>query len=200
MVAVNGHCYLLDSKQPATKSRNNSSFVYEGYYWENIPARCFLSIGGALYFGTEDGRVCKLNSDIVGVSQHNDDGEAIKAIWSTMSDDDGHSQRMKTMVKKGCAVTIKPMSRSSAKISVRTEKDPAEKMIRQGTMDIFDWSDIAFDRLTFNSNDAPQDIMLKHKVKKYKRLQFFVMNDELNEGFGVFQITKSYMVLGLAKR
>lgn len=200
LVAVNGHCYLLDSKQPASKSRNNSSFVYEGYYWENIPARCFLSIGGALYFGTEDGRVCKLNSDIVGVSQHNDDGEAIKAIWSTMSDDDGHSQRMKTMVKKGCAVTIKPMSRSSAKISVRTEKDPAEKMIRQGTMDIFDWSDIAFDRLTFNSNDAPQDIMLKHKVKKYKRLQFFVMNDELNEGFGVFQITKSYMVLGLAKR
>jgi hypothetical protein len=200
LVAVNGHCYLLDSKQPASKSRNNSSFVYEGYYWENIPATVFLSIAGELYFGTEDGRICRFNTDVDGIYKYNDDGKAIKAIWSTMADDDGHPQRLKTMTKKGCAVTIKPFNRSSAKISIRTEKDPVERLIREDTMDIFHWEDIDFDRFSFNSNDAPQDIMLKRKEKKYKRLQFHVMNDRVNEGFGVFQITKSYKVLGLAKR
>ena len=216
LVAVNGHCYLLDSKQPASKSRNNSSFVYEGYYWENIPARAFLPIGGALYFGTEDGRICKFNTDIDGIYKYSDGGEkdaegntineeAIVCSWSTMSDDDGHPQRYKTMIKKGCAVTIKPFTRSSAKIYIRTEKDATEKeameqAVRVGTMDIFDWENIDFERLSFNSNDAPQDIMIKKKEKKYKRLQFIIQNDVLHEGFGVFQITKSYKVLGLAKR
>ena len=216
LVAVNGRCYLLDSKQPASKSRNNSSFVYEGYYWENIPARTFLPIGGALYFGTEDGRICKFNTDIDGIYKYSDGGEkdadgntvneqAIVCSWSTMSDDDGHPQRMKTMIKKGCAVTIKPFTRSSAKIYIRTEKDATEKeameqAVRVGTMDIFDWENIDFERLSFNSNDAPQDIMVKKKEKKYKRLQFIIQNDALHEGFGVFQITKSYKVLGLAKR
>ena len=200
VVGVNGHCYLLDSKQRTTKSRNNSSFVYEGYYWENVPATCFLAIDGKLYFGTEDGRICKFNTDYDKVSRYSDDGQPIVAVWSTVSDDDGHPQRLKTMVKKGCAVTVKPFTRSSAKIYVRTEKDAIEKYIREGTMDIFDWEDIDFERFTFNANDAPQDIMLKKKIKKYKRLQFIIQNDVVNEGFGVFQISKAYTVLGLAKR
>ena len=200
MVCVNGHCYLLDSKQQTAKSRNNSSFVYEGYYWDNIPARCFLSVGGALYFGTEDGRICKFNSDVEGMVRYNDDGEAIPAIWSTVADDDGYPQRMKTMLKKGCAVTLKPYTRSGVSVWARTEKDASEKEFRQATLDIFDWEDIDFSRFSFDSNDAPRDIMLKKKIKKYKRLQFVVKNEAKNEGFGVYQISKSYIVLGLAKK
>lgn len=205
IVGVNGNCYLLDSRQRTGKSRTNSDFVYECYYWENVPATCFLSVGGELYFGTSDGRICKFKTDVLDLSRYSDDGQPIVAIWSTCADDDGHPQRMKTMVKKGCAVTVKPYARSSAKIYVRTEKDAIErkamdKEVRSGTADIFDWNNIDFDRFTFNSNDAPQDIMIKKKIKKYKRLQFIIQNDAVDEGFGIFQISKSYIVLGLAKR
>ena len=200
LVCVNGRCYVLDSRQKHYKQRSGSEFVYEGYYWENIPAVSFLTVGGDLYFGTEDGRVCRFNSDVEGIDGYNDDGEAIVAVWSTRSDDDGYPQRLKTMVKKGCAVTIKPFTRSSAKIYIRTERDAVEWFAREDTMDIFNWEDVDFSRFTFNANDAPQDIMLRRKVKKYKRLQFVVKNDVKNEGFGVYQITKSYKVLGLAKR
>ena len=101
LVCVNGHCYVLDSKQQTTKNRINSAFVYEAYYWETIPAIAFLSVGGELYFGTADGRICKFNSDIPGLTRFSDDGEAISAIWSTIADDDGQAQRYKTMLKKG---------------------------------------------------------------------------------------------------
>lgn len=200
ILCVNGHCYVLDSKQRTSKSRNNSNFVYEGYYWENIPASTFLSVGGNLYFGTDDGRICKFNTDMDGMDRYNDDGQAITAVWSTQMDDDGHPQRLKTMVKKGCAVTLKPFTRSGVSVYVRTEKDAAEREIRSSTLDIFDWEDIDFSRLSFDSNDSARDVMLRKKEKKYKRLQFFVKNTALNEGFGVYQITKHYKVLGLAKK
>lgn len=200
LVCVNSHCYVLDSRQRQYKQRSGSDFVYEGYYWENIPASVFLSVGNDLYFGTADGRVCRFNSDIDGIDKYNDDGRAIHALWSTRSDDDGLPQRLKTMVKKGCAVTIKPFMRSSAQIFMRTEKDAVEWFARESPMDIFDWEDIDFSRFTFNANDAPQDIMLRKRVRKYKRLQFIIKNSALNEGFGIFQITKSYKVLGHAKR
>jgi hypothetical protein len=209
VVCINSHCYILDSKQQTAKSRNNSSFIYEGYYWENIPATVFLSLGGELYFGTADGRICKFNTDITGMARFNDDGKAISAIWSTMADDDGHSQRLKTMIKKGCAVTLKPYAKSSVSICARTEQDVSEEDIRsgliartlgEGTTDIFSWEDIDFSRFTFFANDAPRDIMIRKKIKKYKRLQFIIKSEALNEGFGIYQITKSYKVMGLAKR
>lgn len=200
LVAVNSRCYVLDSKQRTAKSRNVSSFVYEGYYWENVPARCFLSYGGDLWFGTDDGRICRFNTDLDGMSRYNDDGAAIPAVWSSCMDDDGYPQRLKTMVKKGCAVTVKPFTRSTLRICLRTEKDAVERTVRESTMDIFDWSDIDFSRFTFNANSAARDVMLRKKEKKYKRMQIIVRSDALNEGFGVYQITKSYMVLGLARK
>ena len=38
------------------------------------------------------------------------------------------------------------------------------------------------------------------KIKNYKRLQFIVENDEVNEGFGIFQIVKTYKVGSYAKK
>lgn len=206
LVCVNGRSYILDSKQKSYPKSSNSAYLYECYYWENIPARVLLSVGDILYFGTEDGRICRFNTDNETVSKYSDDGKAIVAIWSTKSDDDGYPQHLKTLEKKGTSVTIKPFTRSSAMIFIRTERDAANREVQQEavrieTMDIFSWEDIDFSRFTFNSNDAPQDIMVKKKIKKYKRVQFIIQNSTVNEGFGVFQITKCYKVhSSLAKR
>ena len=55
-----GHCYVADCKQ---QTPFNESFVYEWFYWDNVPASRFLSFDGELYFGTPDGDFCKFNSD-----------------------------------------------------------------------------------------------------------------------------------------
>lgn len=200
VLCINDVAYILDSKQlTSTTRRTDIDYSYECYYWTNIPAKCLLSSGNELYFGTEEGKICKFNSDIQGVSKYNDDGKAIKAYWSTKNDDDGATYRYKTMQKKGGFTTLKPMSRSSAKIYAIADGN-GRRFLKSDTMDIFDFGDIDFERFTFNTNDSPQEIFFKVKIKDYKRLQFIVENDELNEGFGIFQITKTYKVGSYAKK
>ena len=201
VLCVNNVAYVLDGKNKSYKERSTASYDYnyECYYWTNIPATCLLSVAGELYFGTEDGRICKFNTDIDNMTKYSDDGKAIIASWATKNDDDDAPHLYKSMTKKGCLVTIKPYTRSSGTIYACKDGN-IRKFLRSGTMDILDWDDIDFDRFTFNTNDSPQDIFFKKKVKKYKRLQIIVENDALNEGFGVLQIVKTFTVGNYAKK
>ena len=197
----NGHCYVLDGRQEKSyRSAALGDFVYECYYWENIPAVCWLCVGGELYFGTGDGKICRFNSDDHTVNAYSDNGTAISAVWATKFDDDGTPGYYKTMIKKGCCVTLKPYSRSSGTVYFRTDKtEGTEKPAAMDTMDIFSFNDIDFSRFTFVSDDGPKEIFFNHKEKNYKRLQIIVRNDVLNEGFGVYQITKFYVIGNFAK-
>ena len=201
----NGHVYILDGRQAKTyRSESLGDFCYEGWYWENVPALCWLNheSGGVeeLFFGREDGRICRFNSDKNLMDCYSDDGEAIDALWATKLDDDGCATVLKTMIKRGCAVTLKPYSRSSARISFRTDRDAAAKEAVYDTVDIFSWEDIDFSRFTFDSNDSAREIFFNSKVKKYKRLQIIIRNNAVNEGFGIFAITKNYVEGNYAKR
>ena len=198
-------CRSGDGRMPKNyPSRNDTAFLYECFYWENVPARSVMNrIDGGrehLFFGAEDGRICRFNTDIEDLSRYNDDGAAITAVWSTKADDDGDAMRLKTMIKRGNAVTIQPYTRSSAKILLRTDKDAVGVEVARGKMDIFNWEDIDFSRFTFNANDGPMEIPFLRKVKNYKRLQIIVKNDAVNEGFGIYGIVKHFVVGSYAKK
>ena len=201
-----GHVYVLHGRQTKTfRSAALGDFVYEGFYWENVPALCwYVRRSGAdeeLYFGTADGRIGKFNTDIEDMSRYSDDGAAISAVWATKYDDDGTPAVLKTLLKRGCCVTIKPYARSSAEVYIRADRTGGhEKRVAGKPMDILDFSDIDFERITFNTDESPQEIFLNRKVKNYKRLQIIVRNREPNEGFGIFQITKHYVTGNYAKR
>lgn len=205
LVFVDGRVYGLDGRQQRSyPSRNDTAFLYECFYWENVPARCVMRRmergQETLFFGTQDGRICRFNTDVYGMKRYSDDGAAIEAVWSTRADDDGDPMVLKTLLKKGNAVTIKPYTRSSAKVLFRTDADAVGWDAASGAMDIFDWSDIDFSRFTFNTNDGPAEIPFNRKVKNYKRLQIIVKNDKVDEGFGVYAIVKHYVSGNFAKR
>ena len=201
-----GHVYLLNGRQTKTfRSASLADFVYEGFYWESVPARCwYVQRSGTeeeLYFGTADGRICKFNTDVEDMSRYSDDGKAIAAVWATKYDDDGTPAILKTLLKRGCCVTIKPYVRSSAEVYIRADRTGGhEKKVAGKPMDILDFSDIDFERITFNTDESPREIFLNRKVKNYKRLQIIVRNQEPNEGFGIFQITKHFVTGNYAKR
>lgn len=199
ILCVDARCYVLDGRQnKAYKPQSYGDFVYECYYWEGVPAVCFLEADGNLYFGTSDGRICRFNTDREDTARYTDDGAAIVARWATKSDDDGDFMRKKTMVKRGSGVMIKPYARSGAKIYARTDRDVG-RIIRSGTMDLFRWEDIDFERITFNGNDTPQVIPFNVKRKKYLTMQLLIENDGASEGFGIYGIIKRYTVGGYNK-
>ena len=201
-----GHVYVLNGRQSKTyRSAALGDFVYEGFFWDGIPALCWYAqrtdTAEELYFGTADGRICKFNTDIEDMSRYSDDGAAISAVWATKYDDDGTPAVLKTLLKRGCCVTIKPYARSSAEVYIRADRTAGhEKRVAGKPMDILDFSDVDFERITFNTDESPQEIFLNRKVKNYKRLQIIVRNAEPNEGFGIFQITKHYVTGNYAKR
>lgn len=202
----NGHVYIMDGKQNKTyRSAALGDYEYECYYWEDVPARVWMRLrSGAdewLYFGTEDGRICKLNSDMTSVTRFMDGEDPVRAVWATRYDDDGTPGNLKTMIKQGCCVTIKPYARSSGTVYFRSDKtEGAEKEAAKRLMDIMDFTDIDFERFTFNTDDSPQEIFFRKRVKNYKRLQIIIRNEEPNEGFGVYQITKNYVFSNYGKR
>ena len=192
LVAAGTNCYVADNRQGD----------YRWYFWTNIPACVFMPIADALYFGTADGYICRFNSDTDRMDRYSDGGSMtsgtisggvkIFAQWATKLDSMGYITMRKTMLKKGSGIMIKPFTRSSVSVKIKT--DAMEKTeIASGTMDRFDFDDIRFDRFTFNASDTPQTISFNTKIKKFINIQFVFENDVLDEGFGILGAQIQYV-------
>ena len=192
VLCVGDVCYVADSRQRTGKGANEAA-GYEWYYWTNIPARVMCELNGHLYFGTADGKVCMFKDDSVGGTKYNDgpDETPIDAIWATKQDDDGDFMTLKSIQRLGCGIMIKPYSRSSVEISVRTENMKTCR-IKAQTMDVFDFNHIDFLRFSFNTNDGPEVMPFNWWVRKYRTCQLIARNREKGEGFGIFGMTKRY--------
>ena len=196
LIAVNGTVWVLDGNQPTT---HGGKKVYECFHWTNIPAVCFYAEDGDLFFGTDDGRVCRFNTDIGSCARYNDDGSAIAASWSTKADDDGDFMRYKRFLRKGCGVLIKPYARSGCTVRIRTE-DGKNREVASVQTDMFSFADLDFARMSFQVNDTPRTVPFPVAPHRYLTVQVTVSNDRVNEGFGVFGITRRYRDGGLYKK
>lgn len=213
LLAVNNHCYVLDGRNKSQDKLNNTDYLYEAYYWDNIPASVFYVYDGDLYFGTADGKLCRFNSDIDNRTAYCDNGRlvvnsdgiksmeggiAIPCEWSTPLDDDSRPQYFKTLNKKGTMLTLLSYERSSVEVTLI--KDGGEPIyIGKFYADMHTWELIDFTRFSFNSDDTAQDAFFKKKVKKYKRLRIVVRNNEIYEPFGILGLTKTYSVGNFSK-
>lgn len=198
------------------------TYYYEASFWDNIPATDFFLINDELYFyhnsvTGEGSFIAKFNSDIKDVSKYNDvslsetytkevlgiemnEGplhdankpKPIDAWFKTKADDDGSFMVLKTMVKRGCGIMIKPYTRSSAEIYVITDKEEKDKPVKTAKAGMLDFSDFDFSLISFNTRDVATIIPLNTKVKKYSTLQFMVRNNEISQGLGVLGIEKRY--------
>lgn len=203
-----GHAYILDGRHKTNNYSGNTSYGYESYYWEGIPAISTCSYERELWFGTSRGQICRFKnsgdikdySDGTLKSNPTSAGTAIRAVWSTPNDNDGMTEYFKTMQKKGTMCTVAPYQRSSVKVYISPDGYPRQ-YIGRAIADIsglFD-NEIDFGRLSFDPRTTPRDHFFKKKLKKYQRIQIFLENDEVDEPFGVFEIVKTYVVTRFAK-
>ena len=199
MLCINGNVYVLDGRKKTVGGTDND-YKYECYFWDNVPANCITTdFDGVLWFGTEDGRVCAFKTEADGMHRFSDDGEPIRAVWSTPFSDDKAIQYFKTLQKKGCLVVLAPYSKSSCKVWF-IDDSGKEKLVREGRMDICSlFEEIDFSDITFDGTSGPREIYFNKKHRKYKRLQLKFENNTVNEGFGIYKIVKTYEINGYSK-
>lgn len=125
-------------------------------------------------------------------------GDAVCARWCSSFDDDGSPQKLKTLMKKGSMITLVPHFRSGCEITLVKDGDVFQYL---GSFDssLQSFENISFLNFTFNANAVAVDVFTRKKIKKYKRLQIQVENNNA-EPFGITQITKTYTMGNYAKR
>lgn len=224
MVLINGHIYLANSRETTAVKDNE----YEWYFWTDIgnymgdfmKAISLKVVDKALYFGTENGCILKLNNDMlktlndvttpIGTGEltskaYQDDcyinnalsKRAIYSCWCTPIDDFGYRNRFKRCNKKGSIADLKSFAHSVAKLSIKTDTGfYQENSAHNGGY--FDFSDLDFSDFTFNTSDK-NEYFFKAKNKKWARISLKFYSDETTKPFGIFGVTLEAILGGYAK-
>lgn len=186
ILCINGHAYIADGRQRTYARNLSGAYEYEWYYWDNIPARVLCEHDGILFFGTEDGRICRFNTDIDGAYAYNDDSAAVVAEWSTAMSNDGDFNRLKHLRRRGSGVHLAPSEHGGVKVLVRTDRDFGVENISE-YRGIFSFERLDFEYFTFNTSES-SFVMFGRKVKDYRTIQIICRNDSINSDFGVFAV------------
>lgn len=204
-IAINGHMYVLDARHKETDRAGNKPL--EAYYFDNMPVVTAMYVVADKMYFMDDAYTYTWNNDLPETEKyldaaHVEDGELVGAPvcakWSSTFDDDGAPQKLKTLMKKGTMVTIVPHFRSGCEVTLVKDGDKREYLGRVDT-DLQTFEYIDFERFSFSTNAVAADRFTKKKIKKYKRLQIIIENNEA-EPFGITQITKTYTFGNYAKR
>jgi len=219
LYVINGHfCYVFDGRHKSGDPTNNTNYYYEAYRWEISGISGFLKMfayNDRIYFICNEtngkAKLCafKNTGNITDYSDgsHFDSetssqvgGVAINARWTTKNDDDNSPQMFKTMMKKGSMVTLQPYERSSVTVYAKPDGKQVKYLIGRyicGQWKGFD--EVDFTEFIFDTADGPRDYFFRKKRKKYVRLQLIFENNEINEGFGIQQVTKTVTETRYAK-
>ena len=195
---LTGHCWVADSRYqalpPGTNNRHRIYHrIYEWFPWDNIPATCMTATDDFLYFGTKDGRLCAFNFDwdnpkrwtdgaeyVNGSTklhkwQPYDNGYQIHAYYVTKRDHLDAMDFKKTMLNDGGVITLKPTERSSASITVTTDKGS--------------W----FVEQVYADSDEPSMVVpIRHRFKNFDSIETRIENNENKEGLAIIGLQYRY--------
>lgn len=194
-IYINNSMYILDSRHKEESRSGDKG--YECYYFDNMPNIKSMFVAANRMFFIDDENTYTWNDDLEEQYKYLDNavfnttsqtwqGNPVKARWSSSVDSDGMPMYYKTLNKKGTMVTLIPNLQTSCEIT----------LIKDGNEQFYLGQ---FDGTTFSLSDAALDAFTRKKIKKYKRLQFIIENNEA-EPFGITNISKVYTVGNLAKR
>ena len=63
-LAINNNVYIADSRfKSYAKNSQTEDYQYEWYFWNNIPVRVWFIFNNELFFGTNEGQICKIGGN-----------------------------------------------------------------------------------------------------------------------------------------
>lgn len=177
-LALGGNVYIADGHL------NEEDGYPAWFFWTNVPAQCLAVLGGRLWFGTNDGRLCRFS--LPGdADAYTDDGEAIDAYWCTPTLSLSDWTRYKTI--RDIIPTLMPYTRSSAALCFTDEGGETFRISRN--LDLFAFRGWDFARLSFRC--MPGAVSWRSRRRRHHRPLFTLRigNDRAGEPFGLLALT-----------
>lgn len=177
-LALGGNVYIADGHL------NEEDGYPAWFFWTNVPAQCLAVLGGRLWFGTNDGRLCRFS--LPGdADAYTDDGEAIDAYWCTPTLSLSDWTRYKTI--RDIIPTLMPYTRSSAALCFTDEGGETFRISRN--LDLFAFRGWDFARLSFRC--MPGAVSWRSRRRRHHRPLFTLRigNDRTGEPFGLLALT-----------
>ena len=166
-------------------------YRYQSWYkWDNIFSNAFLIIDDVLYFG--DNRNCKIyrfNKD-----SYRDEDSAINAYVRSKIFFFNTYNRYK--LANRVFMTIKPDSRTSATLKIRTDRSSLFDQIEVSRVSLFTYSVIVYSLWTYGSSLFPTTTRNKVKQKRINEFQYEISNNTIDESLGILDVTVEIIYQG----
>lgn len=196
ILAVNSKLYILDGLQPTRTDRADpySSRQYVGFLCDNVPASIIWRDDDRLWFGTEDGQLCRFHNDVDDAYSYNDNGKPIYCCWETPDLDGKLFYKNKTF--RYFAIRMMKAIRTSCKLYAA--KRGVWSFIKEDASSgvVFDFNRLDFRQFSFSTDNSDKVVHTKIRVKKVDKARFMVENDKLNEPFGLYNLALEYIESG----
>ena len=186
---INHRMYICDAQRE-----------HEWYYFDNLPEiTCLWVWEDLIYFGTEDGRVCRF-MDRTEKNAYCDnlaldgsiasDTEAIHALWEIPQNTYGTITNYKTI--RNVHFDCLPYTKSHVTVYYNSNEDCMDLVMDKEKICMFSWFDMNFNFFSFITIQAPQGFATRVKNKNIYTFGLTLENKEMGEPFGFAAVTVTY--------
>jgi hypothetical protein len=185
LLCVNSHVYVLDRLNPQGEGNVlGNAYQYNAFYWDHIPACCFLCDGDRLLFGTPDGDVMEFYTDENATASYNDDGQTYQWSWEFPEYVGGLFYTNKAI--SYLALRAKAYKRTSVTVDVQLSGLWYEVLSDQISFGYLDLSDLDFANLNLSTDTTPKKTSTKYGLRRLDKFAFRVRGDAIYEPFGLY--------------
>ena len=191
LILSDGKVYLADGRQ---KFANQDSFEYEWYYWDISSANPSIlkEYDNELYIGAEDGKIYHFEGT-------NDNNELIDSYWTTIMDNFGYDNQLKTTNKRGGIIRVKTIPNGIVKVARKNNKQPNYRFATSKNLNGFSFVGLDFSNLSFTTTSQSY-LVFKIKEKKISEVSLKIYSDEKDRPFGLYSITLEAFVGSYIKK
>lgn len=199
--------YLLDGNQFSLDTHNTpfSMRVYEGYIWQDVPAKTLWTESGNLCFGSDNGVYC-FNDGLRNNRHYRDERERgahypVKAYWETPYIFCGDFHLNKFFNRIGLLLGDAygddgyPLN-TDVRILARFDNEPW-RVIKDydGSHCIFRYDTVDYSRFTYNNTPSDYAVYKRLLHKKGRGLKLRFESDSLSEPFTLKQYSIEYQIM-----
>ena len=184
--------YILDGLQPirTDKSEPYATRQYVGFYCDNLPINYMWEKENRLFFGTQEGQICRFFNDKESQESYNDNGQAICCQWETPDIDGKLFYKNKSL--RYIAIRVGAAIATSVELWIMDRG--IWKFVKKDNSfgRYFSFEHLIFSKVAFSGNKTQKISRTKVRLKRVDKYRLRFVNNELNEPFALYNIANEY--------